>query len=211
MKKISVLLASTSQGKLRELHRLLGDPRMELISMTNHVPSDYSVEETGTTFHDNAWLKACALAELTGLPSLADDSGIEVDALAGRPGVYSARYAGLGATDAANNALLLEELGRTGDSERRARFRCVLAFAVPSAEGPTRRAETSGAIEGRILMAPRGDHGFGYDPLFAPLEFSGRTTAELSPEEKNAVSHRGIAARAMQTHISAWLDEVLQS
>jgi XTP/dITP diphosphohydrolase len=175
--------------------------------MSGLVPPGFEVEESGSTFEENAWLKALEVSRVTKMPTLADDSGIEVDALGGRPGVYSARYAGLGAGDEANNQLLLQELHNVPAPKRTARFRCVLAFAAPGNSGPRQVALTAGAIEGRILSAPRGVNGFGYDPLFEPLDAPGRTTAELSPEAKNKISHRAEAARAMLPLLTQWLEQ----
>lgn len=208
MRTIEIVLASTNEGKVRELTRLFDEPRLRLVSMVGLVPRGFEVEETGSTFEENAWKKACEVCSATGLPALADDSGIEVDALGGRPGVYSARYAGVGAGDEANNRLLLRELGDTPVDLRTARFRCVLALAVPGAQGPQRVAVHAGVIEGRILTAPRGENGFGYDPLFEPVSFPGRTTAEITPDEKNEISHRAEAARALFPSLLRWLDEL---
>lgn len=202
-----IVLASGNPGKVKELARLFAEPRIELVSQKGLVPPGFEVEETGTTFEENAWLKALAVCEQTGLPALADDSGLEVDALGKRPGVYSARYAGVGATDEQNNALLLRELEGTKAEERTARFRCVLALAVPSPEGPRRIASASGAVEGRIIEKARGENGFGYDPLFEQFEWPGLTTAEISPEQKNRISHRGAAAKAILGSLREWLDE----
>lgn len=205
--KTRIVLASGNQGKVKELSRLLAEPRIELVSQKGIVPSDFEVEETGVTFEENAWLKALAVCQETGLAALADDSGLEVDALGNRPGVYSARYAGVGATDEQNNALLLRELEGKGTEERTARFRCVLALAVPDEKGPRRVACASGTIEGRIIEKPRGENGFGYDPLFEQFEWPGLTTAELAPEQKNRISHRGAAAEAILGSLREWLDE----
>lgn len=203
---IEIVLASTNQGKVRELARLFDEPRIRLVSMSGLVPPDFEVDETGTTFEENAWLKAISVCRVTGRPALADDSGIEVDALGGRPGVYSARYAGVGAGDLANNDLLLRELGDLPPEKRTARFRCVLAFAAPGPGGSTRVASSAGVIEGRILASPRGENGFGYDPLFEPVRWPGRTTAEITPDEKNEISHRAEAARAMLPALTRWLE-----
>lgn len=203
----TIVLGTTNEGKVRELRLLLSDPRIELVSLKGRVPADFSVEETGATFEENAWLKALAVCEATGLPALAEDSGLEVDALGGAPGVYSARFAGESATDAENNVLLLERLRSVGEAERTARFVSVLVLAVPGENGPERRASARGELPGRIIQGLRGDGGFGYDPLFAPTGFGGRTTAELSLEDKNRISHRGQAARALLPNLAAWLDE----
>lgn len=206
MIRTEIILASTNEGKVRELLRLFDEPRIVLASMKHHVPEGFEVDETGTTFEENAWLKACEVCRVTNRPALADDSGLEVDALGGRPGVFSARYAGPGATDEANNALLLRELEGVDERARTARFRCVLAFAVPGVEGPERVGCFSGAIEGRINRGPRGENGFGYDPLFEPLDRPGVTTAELVPEEKNRISHRAQAALGILPLLQEWLD-----
>lgn len=186
-----VVLATGNAGKLRELQNLLGDayrliPQSEL-GVT-------SADETGTTFQDNALLKARHAAKVTGLPAIADDSGLEVDALDGAPGVRSARFAGPQGDDEANNALLLELLKDAQYADRTARFRCVVVY-VSSAVDPDPLIAT-GAWEGRIAFAPSGNNGFGYDPIFIDDE-SGRTSAELSPGEKNRRSHRGKAVRCL--------------
>lgn len=180
-----VVFASGNAGKVREIAAMLGDA-VELV-MQGDLNIE-SVEETGTTFTDNALLKARHAAAASGLPALADDSGIEVDALHGAPGVYSARYAGEGASDADNLQKLLAAL--QGETNRAARFRCVLAF-VRSADDPD-PILAEGRWEGRIAEVPAGQGGFGYDPIFIDAE-SGVTSAELSAEQKNARSHRGKA------------------
>lgn len=203
----TIVLGTTNEGKVRELRLLLSDPRIELVSLAGRVPPDFSVEETGSTFEENAWLKALAVTAATGLPALAEDSGLEVDALGGAPGVYSARFAGEAATDAENNVLLLERLRSVGEAERTARFVSVLALAVPGERGAERRFSARGELPGRITQGLRGEGGFGYDPLFAPVGFAGRTTAQLSLDDKNRISHRGQAARTLLPLLSAWLDQ----
>lgn len=205
--KSRVVLASGNPGKLRELEALFALPELELIGMKGLVPADFEVEETGSTFAENAWLKAEAVSLVTGLPALADDSGIVVDALGGRPGVYSARYSGAGASDEANNLLLLRELDGLAAEERRARFVAVLAFAVPGPNGPVRWAESEGRLEGRVVTEPRGQNGFGYDVIFEAQARPGVTTAELTPADKNTISHRAEAARAMTPHLARFLAE----
>jgi XTP/dITP diphosphohydrolase len=202
-----VVLASKNEGKVRELNRLLDEPRIEILSMKDLTPSDFEIDETGTTFEANAWIKAEACFRQTGLASISDDSGLEVDALSGRPGVYSARYAGPSATDEENNRLLMSELSKISLNERGARFRCALALVIPSDAGPQRVACVHGVIEGRIVTELRGEHGFGYDPLFEPNAYPGRTTAEITVEEKNRISHRGEAAQLLRPHLRRWLDE----
>jgi guanylate kinase/non-canonical purine NTP pyrophosphatase (RdgB/HAM1 family) len=189
---MKVVLASGNPGKLRELAELLAPSGLEVLPQ-----SAFGIEtppETGATFRDNALLKARHAAALTGLPALADDSGIEVDALQGRPGVYSARYAGEGASDEANLRKLLAELDGVPEDARAARYQCVIALARRS-DDPQPLIAT-GTWAGRIATAPRGSGGFGYDPVFLP-QGSTRTAAELDPTEKNAVSHRGQALRAL--------------
>lgn len=191
-----VILASGNAGKLAELAPLLDAAGLRL-----RPQSEFDVEpaaETATTFVENALLKAHQLARATGLPTLADDSGLIVDALGGAPGVRSARFAGDAADDAANNRLLLERL--TGIEDRAARFCCVLVL-LRGPDDPLPLIAT-GTWEGRILEAARGTGGFGYDPLFLDPE-TGRSAAELDRAEKSAVSHRGRAVRALEAGLRA--------
>ena len=183
-----VVLATGNAGKQRELAALLAPLGIELVLQTTLGIS--SAEETGTTFEANALLKARHAAREARLPALADDSGLEVDALNGRPGVWSARYAGPGATDEANNARLLHDLAGVPNSRRAARYRCVIAFVRDAEDTAPLIAE--GEWEGSIGDAPQGTGGFGYDPLFWPQGL-GRTAAQMEPAAKNAVSHRGKA------------------
>ena len=183
-----LLIATHNSGKLAELRDLLRDVPYSLVSLSD-VGIELDVEETGDTLEENATLKAATYARLADLPTLADDSGLEVDALNGAPGVHSARYAGPGATDADRIARLLDNLA-VHPQPWTARFRCVIAIAAPDAGVGLH----GGVCEGVIISQPRGDNGFGYDPVFYMLEHS-RTMAQLSDAEKNAVSHRGIAAR----------------
>ena len=185
-----VLIATMNDGKLREYQRLLaGVSGLELQTMAS-LAQRVDVDEDRDTFEGNALKKAKEIAEVAGVPCLADDSGLEVDALGGRPGVHSARYSGEGATDQSNNAKLLEELEAVPDAERTARFRC--AIAVVDARG-RELATVDGACEGRIGREPRGTHGFGYDPVFVPDGYT-QTMAELGPDTKNEISHRAKAA-----------------
>lgn len=185
-----ILIATMNDGKLREYQRLLADvPGLALDTMAS-LATRVDVEEDRDTFEGNASKKASEIAAVAGIPCLADDSGLEVDALEGRPGVYSARYSGEGATDASNNEKLLDELREVPDEERTARFRC--AIVVADADGRV-LAATDGTCEGRIGHALRGKHGFGYDPLFIPEGYD-QTMAELGPETKNEISHRAEAA-----------------
>lgn len=183
-----VVLATGNAGKAREFAALLAARNIEVVlQSTLRIES---AEETGSTFAANALLKARHAARAAGLPALADDSGLEVDALGGRPGVWSARYAGPGATDAANNALLLQELRDIPSGQRGARYRCVIAY-VRHAQDPAPLIAT-GAWEGAIALQPAGEGGFGYDPYFIP-EGLAITAAQMTPAAKNAVSHRGLA------------------
>lgn len=187
-----VVLASGNAGKLRELSALLAPHGLVLQRQSDL--GVVSVEETGETFEANAILKARHAARITGLPAIADDSGIEVDALGGRPGVRSARFAGEHATDEQNLQLLLQELAQTPDAQRTARFRCVIVM-VRDADDPAPLV-ARGTWEGRVIREPRGEGGFGYDPVFLPLG-SALTVAELPDEAKNAVSHRAQALAAL--------------
>ncbi len=184
-----LVLATRNAGKVRELERILGGLDVELVDGAAAGLGD--VEETGTTFEENALLKARAGVAASGLVCVADDSGLEVDALDGAPGVRSARYAGAHGDDAANTALVLERMA--GRADRTARFVCVAALVTPDGREET----TRGTLDGTLTEAPRGSGGFGYDPI---LEVQGdtRTSAELSPDEKDAVSHRGQAFRALR-------------
>jgi XTP/dITP diphosphohydrolase len=197
-----LLIATGSQHKFGELRDLLDLPRTELVSLADLGLAD-TADETGATFEENATIKARHYAELSGLPTLADDSGLEVDALGGRPGVHTRRYAGPDATDDDNNRKLLAELvqlGVEGDA-RSARYRCVLVIV----DGGEVQEQTRGTFEGRIAAAPRGTGGFGYDPIFEPASepVGGRTVGELSAQEKNAISHRAQAALAMRGRLIA--------
>lgn len=185
-----ILIATMNAGKLREYERLLAEvPGLELDTMAS-LATKIDVLEDRDTFVGNARKKALEIAAHAGVACLADDSGLEVDALGGGPGVRSARYSGEGATDARNNHKLLEELRATPDEERVARFRC--AIVVVDADG-RELALVEDACEGRIGREPRGTHGFGYDPLFIPDGYT-QTMAELGPETKNEISHRARAA-----------------
>ncbi len=187
-----VVLASSNAGKLRELAAVLAPLELELITQgALGIPAP---EETGSTFLDNALLKARHAAQRACLPALADDSGLEVDALDGAPGVWSARFAGEGASDAANLERLLQELAGRRGQPRSARYQCVIVFLRSAADRAPLIAR--GSWEGSIIGEPRGSGGFGYDPVFVP-EGLARTAAELAPAEKNLVSHRGQALRAL--------------
>ncbi len=193
----SIVLATCNPGKVREIRQELADLSVEMVALDEHgdIPEP---DEQGCTFAENAAAKAVYYARATGHWCLADDSGLEVDALGGRPGVHSARYAAEGcgdradrqALDEANNAKLLRELAGVADKDRTARFVCELALA----QRDHIVIQARGVVEGRIAHAPEGDNGFGYDPLFFVPEL-GCTTAQLSPEDKNRISHRGKAVR----------------
>jgi XTP/dITP diphosphohydrolase len=194
-------VATRSAHKLRELRELL-DVRAELVDLDDVGITEEAVED-GETFESNASKKARFYCALSGLPTLADDSGIEVDALDGGPGVRTRRYAGEQATDPENNAKLLVALAGLPADRRGARYRCVLALALPESRGPRGGMPlrvAHGTCEGRIAVAPKGDGGFGYDPIFEPVAEppGGRTLGEWTAEAKNAISHRGKAARRMR-------------
>ena len=198
----TLVLATTNRGKLREAKAVLSELPIEIKSIDDF-PGIAVPEETGATFEENAALKALHYARATGHWALADDSGLEVDALGGAPGVHSARYAGNQSGDRANNRKLLTALAGVPADRRTARFRCAVALADP--EGVI--ASASGRIQGLIVDEPRGDNGFGYDPHFYVPEF-GMTTAQMSPEQKNRISHRGQALRAILPEIRRRLASV---
>jgi len=187
----TIVLASGNQGKLREFAQILA--RFHFVPQSQFNVPD--VEETGLSFVENALIKARNASQHTGLPAISDDSGIEVDALKGAPGIYSARFAGVGASDEENNRLLLEKLTAVPDEQRTARYHCVIVY-MRHANDPMPLI-CHGSWEGRILHAPRGNNGFGYDPLFY-VHTHDCASAELSPELKNQLSHRGQALRALQ-------------
>ena len=191
-----LVLATHNAGKVAELRDILTGLDVELLGADDVDLPD--VEETGETFAANAVLKATVCAAAVGLPCVADDSGLVVDALDGAPGVYSARYAGPQRDDEANLQLVLDRTA--GEEDPTARFVCAAAIALP--DGTVKVVE--GTMEGTIVRPPRGDNGFGYDPIFQP-EGHDRTSAEMAPEEKHAISHRGKAFRALRPHIHAML------
>jgi XTP/dITP diphosphohydrolase len=194
-----IVLATANPGKQREFTALLGPRGFELV-LQSELNID-SIAETGHSFEENALLKARHAAALSGLPALADDSGLEVDALGGRPGVWSARFAGPDASDADNNNQLLRALAERPGAPRTARYHCVLAL-VHSADDP-RPLLAQGSWEGRIGTMPAGSGGFGYDPYFIPDGFE-CTAAELSAVQKNSLSHRGVALRALIARLDSW-------
>lgn len=193
-----IVLATGNAGKIREIRELFADLDIEIVAQSGF--GIESPEETGETFIENALLKARYAADQTGLPAMADDSGIVVDELDGRPGVFSARYAGEGASDEDNLDLLLEELREVPDDRRGGGFHCAAVLAWPGNERAPVVAEA--VWRGRILRERRGEGGFGYDPIFLDPE-SGKTGAEMSREEKNRVSHRGKAFRELHALIGA--------
>lgn len=187
--RITLVIATGNPGKFREIAALLQDVPVLPLPLDRVGPLRLP-PESGESFQENARLKAVAVARATGYPALADDSGLEVDALGGRPGVFSARYGGPVASDADRIALLLRELDAVPEPRRTARFRCVVAVAEPS--GTVRLCE--GVCEGRITRGPRGTQGFGYDPIFE-IPSLGQTLAEIAIEAKNRLSHRALALR----------------
>ena len=205
---MKICIASGNRGKIAELNKLLSeyitDVEIELVSLKD-VGFEGEIEENGTTFEENALIKARAAAEFSGLSAIADDSGLIVNALNGEPGVYSARYAGEPCDDQKNNEKLLENLKGVG--ERSAAFVCVIAFVVP--EGQPLSGDPIiglGYCPGEILFNPRGNGGFGYDPLFW-VDSLGKTFAEMSADEKNALSHRGAAIRSFAGQFNARIAE----
>ncbi len=191
-----LVIATRNPGKLIEVRELLSDLPIKLRSLLDF-PQTTEVEETGATFDENAAIKASAYAQQTGAWTLSDDSGLEVDALDGAPGIFSARYAGRRASDAERIELLLWELARTGDEERRARFVAAIALADP--EGRIIKIST-GRVEGHIAPSPRGENGFGYDPVFVPEGYK-QTFGELTSETKQFISHRSRALADMRAFL----------
>jgi len=195
----AILVATTNQGKLREVRAVLAGLPVCITTLEDHAGLPEPVEDA-ETFEGNARRKALHYARLTDGWTLADDSGLEVDALGGEPGVRSARYAGPACNDAANNARLVRELADVSQEKRTARFRCVIALASPEVV----LATASGVVEGMIIDDARGSDGFGYDPHFFVPEY-GMTTAQMPPEQKNRISHRGKALRAIRPEIERLL------
>jgi XTP/dITP diphosphohydrolase len=192
---LTVVLATRNAGKIKELNALLAGLGVHVVGLGDF-PHIGEIPETGTTFLENARIKAWAVAKATGLVSLADDSGLCVDALSGAPGVYSARYAGENASDAANNEKLLAVLAHVPEADRTCRFVSVVVAADPDG----RELTAEGSWEGRVAFAPSGEGGFGYDPLFFDAQAQ-KTAAQLTPAEKNARSHRG---KALAKLVSGW-------
>jgi XTP/dITP diphosphohydrolase len=203
---VRLVLATRNAHKVTELRRILDgislgadEGAIELVGM-DAFPEVADVVETGVTFAENALLKAHAVAQGTGLPAIADDSGLAVDVLGGSPGVFSARWSGRHGDDDANLELLLAQLGDVPDQHRQAHFACAAAFARPDGKEHV----VHGTLAGTLIRARRGGNGFGYDPIFVP-DGDTRTTAELTAEEKNAISHRGRAFRALAGELSGLL------
>lgn len=198
---LKLLIGTTNRGKAAEIAALLGGLPCTVIGLADYPQPLPPVAETGSTCAENALLKAEHYYQLTGLLTLADDSGLMVDALGGAPGVHSARYAGAEASDAERNARLLDQMKGVPEAERTARFICSIALV-----GPQLKRIFEGRCEGIIARAPRGQYGFGYDPIFIDAEL-GRTFAEMTREEKAARSHRGKALAALRNFLREWLAE----
>ena len=197
--KRKVVVATGNAGKLAEIRHALEGFDLEFVSAKDLGAEPLDVAENGEHFTDNAYLKAAAYRKRFGMAALADDSGLVVDALGGRPGVRSSRFAGEKASDLENTRRLLEELDGFGPEMRAARFQCVVVFVDEKGEP----VSACGTCEGQIAFSPRGNGGFGYDPVFLPDEAAGSTMAELTMVEKNAISHRGKALRALKHALTA--------
>ncbi len=194
-----VVIATRNPGKFREIKAILSSLPLKFLSLEDF-PDIPEVVEDGATFAENAGKKARTIADFTGRPAIADDSGLAVDALQGRPGVFSSRYAGEKATDRKRCQKLLEEMASIPEGKRQARFMCAMAVALPGG----RMEVVEGECRGWITSAPRGKRGFGYDPVFFVPEF-GKTMAELAPEEKNRISHRGRALEKLKILLPEFL------
>ncbi|WP_164668451.1 XTP/dITP diphosphatase [Virgibacillus doumboii] len=197
-----IIIATKNPGKAKEFQAFFSEYNIKAISLLDLSESVEDIEETGTTFEENAALKAEQIANLFETPVLADDSGLVIDALDGRPGIYSARYAGEPKNDKANLEKVLKELQNVPDTDRTARFVCVLAVAIPGKDTIFKK----GHCEGKISNDPDGSNGFGYDPIFIPDGYS-KTMAQLSSDEKNKISHRKNAI----TQLESWIKDVQQS
>ena len=192
-----IVFATTNAGKIKEIKEILSDFDVEVASM-KEMSITADIEENGATFEENSLIKARAVSKLTGLPALADDSGLEVDYLNGEPGIYSARYLGRDTDYDYKNNYIIKKLKDAKDEERSARFVCVISLVLPDG----REFVKKGVMEGRIGYEIKGENGFGYDPIFFLPEY-GKTSAEISAEEKNKISHRGKALSAMKELIAS--------
>jgi XTP/dITP diphosphohydrolase len=198
------IIATHNAHKLIEMRRILEPLGIEAVTDLDLGISLPEVEETGTTFAENAYIKASAACAFSGLPAIADDSGLMVDALDGAPGVYSARYAGEHGSDQLNNEKLLNALKDVPDEKRGAQFVSAICCVFPDGSVIT----ADGIVRGSIGYAPKGENGFGYDPLFRTIEFPGKTSAEISPAEKDAISHRGKALREFAPLLEDFLKKI---
>lgn len=200
-----IVLATRNAHKVEEMHRILVEAGLdiELLTVADY-PDAPEVAETGATFNENALLKARAIAEATGSIAVADDSGLCVDALNGMPGVLSARWSGSAHDDVANLELVLAQVADIPDERLNAHFACAAAVAVPGGD----QHVVLGRVEGRLVREPRGTNGFGYDPIFESEDVPGRTTAELTNEEKDAISHRGRALRALAPYLRDLIGDI---
>ena len=190
-----IVLASSNKGKVREVAMMVEDMGIRIIPLSE-TAFDEEIEENGSTFEENAVIKAKAVAEKLNVPALADDSGLEIDFLNKEPGIYSARYLGHDTPYSIKNQMILDKLAGVPDEKRTARFVCSMALALPQGDVVT----TTATMEGRIAYEIKGENGFGYDPIFYLPEF-GMSSAEISPEQKNEISHRGKALRQMKEKI----------
>ena len=199
----SIVLATRNLGKVIEFERILEAAKIDIAVLgLRDFPDMPDVDETGTTFAENALLKAHQISEYTGLPALADDSGLCVDALGGAPGIFSARWSGVHGNDEANLKKVLSEMKELGNPDRSARFRCAVALVIPESHpAGAHEIVREGEMTGELVFAPRGTNGFGYDPIFQPTGYT-QTSAELSSEEKDAISHRAHALHAILPEVT---------
>ncbi len=197
-----IIFATKNEGKLKEIRRILGECQIRVLSM-GEAGIDPPIDENGSTFKENALIKARTVALAAGLPAMADDSGLVIDALGGEPGIYSARYLGEDTSYEIKNRILLERMEGTQEEKRSARFVCAAVLCLPETGDCLC---TEGVMEGRIAYEAAGENGFGYDPIFY-LPSRGCTSAQLTPEEKNEISHRGKALRAMADEIARYCAE----
>lgn len=196
-----LIIATKNKGKMKDFKELFSRYGIEVLSLLDLEEDTPDIEETGLTFEENAAIKAETILQTFGLPVIADDSGLEVDAIGGRPGIYSARYAGEDKDDQANLHKVLQELEGVPETDREARFVCVLALARPGKETIFKK----GTCEGRISQQPTGDNGFGYDPIFYPKDMD-KTMAQLTSKEKNGISHRAAAISQLEEWLTKGRD-----